>query len=307
MVRTGCGADVRLNRTDQHGRLRVFVDARCSEVSATADRAIAHGGVNLRRDRSVTLRLEPADITATGHVRDREGNPIAGAVLTYRSFAGTYATQTTTSGTYSIALPRTHYISIGARADGYSDAMQVPETLLWTDKVDFVLAREACVDGDVVDRATGQPVADVMVQVSDLELRTDATGGYRACGLQPGSLLLYVAEPRWEGSLRLELREADRQRALQLPVDRAYFVPRPARVQGLVRNVRGEPVADAAIHSRLRDGHEGPTVRTDAKGRYVIDHLDPGPVEVRVVDVAHVSAVLQPGKTTRVEHQVRWD
>src|SRR4029077_3526258 len=58
----------------------------------------------------------------------------------------------------------------------------------------------------------------------------------------------------------------------------------PASIQGIVKDAKGQPIKGADVRVESRDGKQlFNTVKTDAKGRYISQGLNPGVYRVSLV------------------------
>jgi hypothetical protein len=72
----------------------------------------------------------------------------------------------------------------------------------------------------------------------------------------------------------------------------------PASIQGIVKDAKGQPIKGADIKIDSRDGKQHlDTVKTDAKGRYISQGLQPGVYRVSLVVNGAVKASITNTKT----------
>jgi hypothetical protein len=72
----------------------------------------------------------------------------------------------------------------------------------------------------------------------------------------------------------------------------------PASIQGIVRDVKGQPIRGADVRVESPDGKQiFNTVKTDAKGRYISQGLQPGVYRVSLVVNGAVKAAIGNTKT----------
>ncbi len=144
------------------------------------------------------------------------------------------------------------------------------------------LGQGAVLEGRVVARASGAPVAGASVDVSPFgdngdsgRAVTDGTGHFSVSGLAPGSYDVVVSAPGFSPTTRRGLTVASGER---FPVD--LQLAGTGSVEGQVRDGAGQPVAGAQVVGGNRwGGGLGNTPaesRTDAEGHYRLDGLAAG-------------------------------
>jgi Carboxypeptidase regulatory-like domain len=73
----------------------------------------------------------------------------------------------------------------------------------------------------------------------------------------------------------------------------------PASIQGIVKDAKGQPIKNADVRIESRDGKQVfNTTKTDAKGRYISQGLQPGVYRVSLVVNGAVKASITNTKTT---------
>ena len=72
----------------------------------------------------------------------------------------------------------------------------------------------------------------------------------------------------------------------------------PASIQGIVKDAKGQPIKGANVQVASKDGKQlYNTVKTDAKGRYISEGLQPGVYRVSLVVNGAVKAAISNTKT----------
>src|SRR5215216_7174219 len=72
----------------------------------------------------------------------------------------------------------------------------------------------------------------------------------------------------------------------------------PASIQGVVKDAKGQPIKGADVRVESRDGKQlFNTVKTDTKGRYISQGLQPGVYKVSLVVNGAVKAAIGNTKT----------
>lgn len=152
----------------------------------------------------VDIVLDPGGVALRGTVTDVMGGTIAGAIVTAKSTErsnpiteGSWGTRppvmarTDDEGAFELWV-RPGTLELDASADGYAPghALGLAPGL----QASIVLAPESVLAGRVIDRASGKPVEGARVSVGGEPLPgmpvpstfTDADGGFRLTGLEPG-------------------------------------------------------------------------------------------------------------------------
>jgi protocatechuate 3,4-dioxygenase beta subunit len=208
-------ADVRAPKrctpTDREGRFGVEVPESTKLLMASAaghlgqTASIQHQSAR----QEINFSLTPGGATVSGQVLDASGGPVVEALVIARSLANEAGLATVLSdsnGGFALSLPPGP-IAIRARADGYSDgvgsALSAP-----AEQVSLVLIAASSVVGRVIDEATEEPVAGVVVtavnkngaEVEPFTVDTDDQGRFRFGELSPGGYELSVSGPRWRSA-----------------------------------------------------------------------------------------------------------
>ncbi|MET8471450.1 MFS transporter [Streptomyces sp. NPDC004856] len=213
-----------------------------------------------------------------GYVRDREGSPLVGAVVTLIDLRGAQLGRTTAAadGAYLLGAPAGGtYVLIGSAGSRQPQAttLTVGEGFL---DFDLMLAGSAGLTGTVVQAAGELPVPGALVIVTDVRGEVvasgaaDATGSFAFGDLAPGGYTLAVS--------------AEGHRPTALPVEVASGTPNRcevrlvpgARVHGVVRGASGDPLDDARVTLLDAAGNTVGTTVTGVDGAYAFDDLDAG-------------------------------
>lgn len=284
----------------------------------------------LRTDRGVgaevlpqqgSQRLElqaPAGRTVRGQVVDAEGQPVPGAAIWLATRAdeplvGTAVMHCDAAGTFTLAaVPAAAAIAARAPGRGRIAAVPVPADG-WCSLV--LGERGGRVEGAVV-AGPGRPVADALVVVGvgregasprvgaglmpdgppPYCLRTDADGGFRVEGLEPG---LHPVVVRHAGNAPFCAHVA--VVAGGTATVRAWL-QEGASLRGRVVDAAGVPSAGAAVVYRGEHAIAAVDVRTDAAGEFELASLPAGPATLTVsaAEAAPVetSLSLAPGAQT---------
>ncbi|MFY9341504.1 MAG: carboxypeptidase-like regulatory domain-containing protein, partial [Planctomycetota bacterium] len=210
-----------------------------------------------------TLQMR-GTMTVTGVVVDPGGVPVGGALVevAIASLPGVDADQvaaTAADGTFSIRECYVHCL-VGARAEGYaaSRLYDLEGRVNGTEPVRIELRTSGgAVEGIVVD-ATGEPVVGAVVRVGEgrtecilsttqgapplpAQVRTDATGRFRAIGLPAGKQPVQVRTTNlapWRGECEV---------AAGTTVAVRIVLAAGITCTGSVRGDDGQPVADATV------------------------------------------------------------
>lgn len=209
---------------DQKG---VFVAYGSSGGLITDGRIVAHAevaGITVQGVVSARVGIKPPDtqfeFTISGSVKDANGDPIVGAEIVAVSpnspITLHLATKTDANGEYKLKVPAgTYYIEASAHgylSEYYDNAFSLKTaTLIKTDPqtkditgIDFVLGSGGSISGQVVDKSSGKPLAEVTLiafsktgsgtpggsNLPGYYARTDAQGNYKITGMAEGDYFI---------------------------------------------------------------------------------------------------------------------
>ncbi len=156
--------------------------------------------------------------------------------------------------------------------------------------------------GSIIDSESGLPMSNALVfaswegelgQTERIESRADEAGAYVVCGVPTDQSVALVADFLVNESLRTVLTPEEGE------VEIWDFVVGPTQEVELSGNVTdavtGEPVREAVVTLVGADR----TMRSDSRGHFSFDGLDPGEYSIRVNHIAYgteeTGILLQPG------------
>jgi hypothetical protein len=247
-------------------------------------RAVGHARTVLQRVRvpsAAPLTVElPAAGVIEGFVVDARGHPAAGAEV---QVGGRVPEVTTTGsgGGFSVEVEPGDYV-VSARRGGEAGSLATPVIVSAGKTVRDVriqLGQGAVLEGRVLARATGAPIAGARLDVSPYgqsgdsgRAVSDDEGRFSVEGLAPGSYDLVVAAPGFATLSRRALTVTSGERfSLELQLVGT------GAVEGQVRDGAGQPVRDAQVVGGNRWGGplEGPILeaRTNAEGYFLLREL----------------------------------
>jgi protocatechuate 3,4-dioxygenase beta subunit len=238
----------------------------------------------------------------TGHVTDGDGRPIAGASLTAVGHLNVMevpaATADENGGYLLTGLPAGETTVVAARHPGYATTLleaTAPEPGEAAAELDFVLGPGVTLHGRVLD-PDGEPISGATVELhtnrhSSLQMIpdvfvpeqnrrtavTDEDGSYRFPHETPRSVRLSVGAPGFVPGSVPELE-------LEVDVERDVRLEPAVRLEVRVLDVRGEPIAGAAVSGGTAARSvvlSAESLKTDEKGRALLDGL-PGDGLARV-------------------------
>lgn len=274
----------RIAFTDERGRFEL--DAVVGELAVTAlpnGRPAARIRVTVEPggDADVEIALEGELYRLRGRTVDARGFPIGNAqvtVVTLRAGAphrgtlfseddGTFVAQSLPAGPWRIEVS----------ASGYAPTLI---DVFDTDReVQVALERGARVSGSVIDDHSGEPVrAQIRLTSGDFpaEHLTTRSGGDGAFAIPRARVAEWTLRAVADGYLvhvaTIEV-EAGRRRPRDLELDTIRLMP-GGRLEGTVVDSLGHPIARALV----RGG--GSRTRSDARGRFSLDRLGAGDVDV---------------------------
>ncbi|MEM7202858.1 MAG: carboxypeptidase-like regulatory domain-containing protein, partial [Planctomycetota bacterium] len=303
----------RAGATDRAGQVR-FAALSAGHYRLALPTKVTH--VEIAAGEECVLRLELRTVVEViGKVLDPQGRPVAGAVLWACSFRRSVARRAAVAdahGAFAIVVPKFWFV--GAQAPGYCSTQE--QVLADTSPVELTLqlpGAGSVVRGSVRD-AAGAPVVGALVQVGSEALRashpelaawsttpqqqrTDARGRFEQLGVAPGRLPVAVRATNgagWRGWV-----EATAGSAAEI----AVTLMEPARIEGLVRDAAGAPIAGAWVQAMDACPLGAARERAGPKGEFSLRVAAPGSVrleasgavpELGLVRVTGVASV-QPG------------
>ncbi len=234
----------------------------------------------------LTVELLAAGVIE-GFVVDARGHPAAGAEVHVGSKEPTLTTTGSGGGFAVEVAPGSHFVS--ARRGGEAGALATPVILSAGKTVRDVriqLGQSAALEGSVVARGTGAPIASARVEVSPHgksgdfgRAVTDDRGRFSLEGLAPGSYDLLV---RAEGFTPLPRRALTVASGERFPLTLSLIGT--GAVEGFVRDGTGRPMPGAQVVGHdFWGGMWGLTpaeARTDGEGHYLLEGLSAGSVNL---------------------------
>ena len=161
------------------------------------------------------------------------------------------------------------------------------------------------INGKVLDAYTDRPIEGVVVEILEtgFRLTTDAQGRFDLLNMAVGTYRLELSHPRYHsagGSFRI-MRPGEFTTRLE---------PLELEGEGLVTGISGvvtdgpggSPVSGASIF--VDDPSARSSARTDARGRFILDDLSPGPAQVEFAQIGYATRTetidVVPGRVTNV-------
>jgi hypothetical protein len=270
---------------------RYTLTAAKVQVGVARPRPVTLGAGQTQR--GLVLVLGSAEAGLSGRVVDSGGGAIAGA----RVVAGimkdntpiAFAAVTDGEGRYGLPLPAGEY-RFQAEASGYAPARFSLQLHLPMVR-DFRLHPASGIRGRVLARADGVPLPGAEVSLVDLQsmdmrmvTRTtlaDDTGAFSFAGLDPSSYRLIAHAGVYVGQHPAPVVVGLAQETV---VD--IRLDRGRRVQGTVQAKGGAPLRDVALMvpfgpvEFLASRQPGVRARSDGQGRFQLDGLPPGRVDL---------------------------
>jgi hypothetical protein len=235
--------------------------------------------------------------TVEGKVVDDTGKPILSAVITalrkhnkvkyaFTDENGEYAIRGLPPGAYDFRADREEY----ATATRRNIQVRALET---THNVDFELDLSGSFIGFVVSSAGDEPIAgaNVVIYASGFPDRsrgltrsfrekTGQEGAFQIDKIPPGDYFVHAQAAAYLPSKREAVRIEREQ-----PVTYKFVLDLGGSVSGTVTDLEDKPVPDAQMWLSTVEGtlHLGKGAKTDADGKYVLEGLKAGTVNVRVI------------------------
>ncbi|NGO48020.1 MFS transporter [Streptomyces ureilyticus] len=232
-------------------------------------------------------------IPVRGRVHDAEGTPVARAAVTLISLGGRQSGRSVThaDGGYALDAPGAGSYVLIASADGFQPQAS---TIVVNDEpvsYDILVSGTSGLSGVVRDAASGVPVKDAMVVVTDVRGDVLATGNTGEQGefdfaeLVPGTVTVAVnAAGHRPAALPVEVGAAG---VTRVEVD----LTAGARLRGIVRAPHG-PLADARVTLVDAAGNVVGTATTGEDGAYAFADLDSGEYTVIATGYPPVATAL---------------
>ena len=264
---TAPSAEVRVAAGEKSEPVRLIWDGPVSEES--------------RADR------ETGDRAIRGRVTGRQGDPIPGVSINARSPTGYgHRVETLHDGTFEIAGIPAGIYALRAFHRNYTPA-EATEVRAGDHAVKIVLEEAARATGQIIDAATGQPipefeVAQASIRFLEREPSLAGVGWERA----------YDPEGRFSISLglgrdaRVILARAEGYAPQQQPIGEVtagqevanlvFRLRSGAVVEGVVRDVGGNPVSGASIYQGAQERRGPALARTGAHGDFRAEGLESG-------------------------------
>lgn len=239
--------------------------------------------------------LHPAEGGLEGRVRDGNGQPIAGARVTlmpagelaptevaWTDARGLFEFSRLVPGTATLELDHPEFAPVSKR-------IKVAKASRGEAPLELVLARGWSLEVVVRARGSGDPLAGARVEVDGHVFAADDAGEVRATRLARDRVRVAVEAPGYVGVSSSFARPGELAGTLVLDLEEA------AGLDGEVTDERGEPVANARVVVRTRDGHTVlAETTTDTEGRWSIEGLSEGDVMVEAIPPAGLDALLAP-------------
>ncbi|MCB0255583.1 MAG: carboxypeptidase regulatory-like domain-containing protein [Anaerolineae bacterium] len=150
----------------------------------------------------------------------------------------------------------------------------------------------AIVEGQVLDIASGHPVADAVVSLGAAQTSTDADGRYRIDGLAPGQYVLVADHPGYDPFVSSIVGIADGETHnldVLLPAEGAAAIPRDPMASNQV-DPAGAPTATDAERLARAQGFAGPVSainETVLEGEYLVNYKQEGSLRAALAQLNH--------------------
>lgn len=294
-------------------------DGRTEVGGLTAGSYLLHTDRSLTRpleilpNREAALRIElPPGLTVSGCVIDSQGRPVPDAEIWISEEQscnrGMRVTRGDDQGHFEIrAVHPTRFI--WARAEGWAPSAVCP---VQDDLALTFAGPGARLRGCVVDDR-GLPLRCATVQVGwylgpqpvsgltifpTRTLLTDRDGVFAAADLLPGDRPMLVRHP---GHQRARRRiQLDAGTLTEIEIDLATA----AVIRGIVHDDQGRPLPDIHVATA---GFPSQEATTDEAGRFVLDELPPGEIEVVATDRLEGRGTRRTRRALRPGEIARWD
>jgi RNA polymerase sigma-70 factor (ECF subfamily) len=250
--------------------------------------------------------------SVSGHVRDHEGRPVAGAAvqITSAEFFGQPISQTVSAanGAYRVEGLLPGVVRLRAKLDSFGSMNHHAVTLANVDLkgIDLRLDRPAIIEGQVLG-PDGEPVPDIDVIADTADRRPDREMYVRSAAAadDQGRFAMVVAPSQVKvmasgrsGHARafadLGIVAAGETRKVLLRLTE----PGRGRIGGKVIDQDGRPCGNLPV--TVESGRFSTLVRTDTAGTFVVDQLDAGAYGI-IARTEEQSGYQGPWNSTRVD------
>ena len=142
---------------------------------------------------------------------------------------------------------------------------------------------------------TNKIKADVMAAPPEKAFNTSVRDRVLEAGLRTDKITADVTAAPPETGFNTSVRDRASEAGLQT---NKIAADGPASLQGFVKDAKGEPIKDADVRVESRDGKQVlTTVKTDSKGRYISQGLQPGVYRVTLLVSGVVKASIRNTQT----------
>ncbi len=296
------------NMTDAEGMIRMQIPQSWDQLTA---RGLHPEAVTSTKNFSIN---DPSPVrvyfnvggTVYGMVRDRQGEPVAGATIrSYMGHSG-YVGQTETKTDGSFELPKMPAGSTRVVATHGEETSEIRSptagTITVVEKervgpVNLVIEPGATITGRVIERNSGLPISGARIKVANeaswrnRSATTDQEGIFQLNGIPLRQLTIEATSKHYAGQQRVVEPSLHEPNYLEFELDPG------AEIHVSVLDEAGEPVAEASLSAG--DSNNRSSATTDANGRATLRNL---PVD-RPATV-HAS---KEGWTTVRSNPVRWE
>jgi len=265
-------------------------------------------------------------ITLSGRIVDPDGVPVGRVGITAQRGDDRRTSRggrTAADGRFTLDLPEAGDITLTTSVESFEGSFRTVQVTGPTDLGDWTLSRGLRLRGVVVD-GKGSPVPGARVENQSARqfpmtfAETDEKGAFEMRGASPGTIRL-VASHRDHAAARVAIEVAVDERGDPDPV--RIILTKGGRIEGVVRQRDGSPVAQARIELSRSDGAsvprtaEAPQYRaiTAADGTFAFALQPPGAGRVTLMSgqggqytsVTSAEVSILEGETTQVSLTLR--
>lgn len=263
------------SETDENGRYQFALEEdKVYEVVARTEGYMGKAGIvtdeNWDTNKDTDITLLPTELVQ-GIITDKDGNPVAGALVKILDENGVEVAQVKTdeNGYYQFNIPPGDY-ELVASTDGHGARQKIAVDENWdeTQYVNMTLLPTDTVQG-IVKNEDGTPSANTKITLYDdkgnmlVQSRTDEEGHYQFVLEEDNTYDVIAEKGDLEGTAHVvtdDNWDTLKQTDIQLG-------PKTL-VQGVVRDQDGNPVSGAVVKLYDDQGNLIATTTTDADGKY---------------------------------------
>jgi len=243
------------------------------------------------------VELQPGGKSLKGRVLDPSGKPVPGVRITSNvSDAYSPTTVSDENGEYELyGFPESlSSLRPQFKARGYIPFPYTQVALPGNETTyDAILQPGATIQGVVTHQTTGQPLANVKLNVGEdrfgstnsIEATTDAQGRYTLFGVPVGGCVIHAISPQHAPSVKTTVARAGTATSLD------FQLLEGTPVTGRVVDHEGKPLSNVWLVTDTWNEYRvfNRETRTNANGEFTLPHMPSSPAEVDILKQGYIS------------------